>query len=200
MLIEGKQLDEFAAIETAGGRIHYLRTIVNNLHPRQFSVNVIAPKIGMSHMGLYMLEKNQRMPRQSTLEKIADFFHVDPRIFTYPVLEPFTFHVDGVNPEIPLADNNNFASRLTAVRKIYQLSLSDLSRLSGVDLPMLSKLESGQVGSPKLTTLLQISKGLQITVSQLIGESEIIVQPSMDETTRLALQKIIAELTMLTEE
>lgn len=59
-------------------------------------------------------------------------------------------------------------SRLKELREDKQLSLRDVSRLSGVSRSMLSKIELGK-SSPTATTLGKIGEGLGISISQLIG-------------------------------
>lgn len=59
-------------------------------------------------------------------------------------------------------------SRLKELREDKQLSLRDVSRLSGVSRSMLSKIELGK-SSPTATTLGKIGEGLGISISQLVG-------------------------------
>ena len=60
-------------------------------------------------------------------------------------------------------------SRLRKLRRAQQLTLSDLAAQSGVALSTISKIENGAL-SPTLDKVLRLANGLNITVSQLIGE------------------------------
>jgi transcriptional regulator with XRE-family HTH domain len=53
------------------------------------------------------------------------------------------------------------------------LSQSDLSKLTGIRVDMLSRIENGKQLNPTLRTLELLAKALEIAVSKLIDESEI---------------------------
>lgn len=53
------------------------------------------------------------------------------------------------------------------------LSQSDLSKLTGIRVDMLSRIENGKQLNPTLRTLELLAKALEIPVAKLIDESEI---------------------------
>mgnify|MGYP000947003493 FL=1 len=53
------------------------------------------------------------------------------------------------------------------------LSQSDLSKLTGIRVDMLSRIENGKQLNPTLRTLELLAHALEIAVSKLIDESEI---------------------------
>ncbi|WP_333828305.1 helix-turn-helix domain-containing protein [Pararhodobacter sp.] len=62
-------------------------------------------------------------------------------------------------------------TRLRKFRRGQQLTLSDLAEVSGVALSTISKIENGSF-SPTLDKVLRLAKGLNITITQLIGEDD----------------------------
>lgn len=64
----------------------------------------------------------------------------------------------------------NFGYRLKSIRKSLKLTLDDLEITTEVSKSFLSDLERGKK-QPSLETLLKISKGLNMTVSELLGET-----------------------------
>ena len=61
-------------------------------------------------------------------------------------------------------------TRLQEWRKKRGLSLRKLGELSGVHYVSLVKLEAGRL-DPQLSTLLKLCHALEVTLSQLVGES-----------------------------
>lgn len=61
--------------------------------------------------------------------------------------------------------------RLKEIRNIRQLTLDDVSRLSGVSKPMLGQIERGQ-SSPTINVLWKISTGLKIPLSFFFRQQE----------------------------
>jgi len=57
-----------------------------------------------------------------------------------------------------------FAARVRARRKQLNLSLADLSTLSGIDKAALSRLENGLVDNPTVGTLIRIARSLNSRV------------------------------------
>ena len=53
------------------------------------------------------------------------------------------------------------------------LSQSDLSKLTGIRVDMLSRIENGKQLNPTLRTLELLAKALEMPVAKLIDESEI---------------------------
>lgn len=56
-------------------------------------------------------------------------------------------------------------------RKKLGLSQSDLSRLTGIRVDMLSRIENGKQVNPTLRTLELLAHALQISVAELVDES-----------------------------
>lgn len=68
-------------------------------------------------------------------------------------------------------------ARLRKLRRAQQLTLSELAAQSGVALSTISKIENGAL-SPTLDKVLRLANGLNISISQLIGEdSSVVVEP-----------------------
>jgi transcriptional regulator with XRE-family HTH domain len=63
---------------------------------------------------------------------------------------------------------NNIGQKLRKHRKALHLSLTDLSRLSGVAVPALSHIENGN-RDVKLSTLVRLSEALRIDLSVLFS-------------------------------
>src|SRR2546427_2972634 len=61
--------------------------------------------------------------------------------------------------------------RLRAFREQRGMSLRGLSRISGVGLATLVRLEAGTF-DPRLSTLRKLTKALKVTVAELIGDSK----------------------------
>lgn len=74
-------------------------------------------------------------------------------------------------------------ARLRKLRRAQQLTLSDLAAQSGVALSTISKIENGAL-SPTLDKVLRLANGLNIAVSQLIGE-DISVESEPPPNSRL---------------
>jgi transcriptional regulator with XRE-family HTH domain len=60
---------------------------------------------------------------------------------------------------------------ISKTRNKLGLSQSDLSRLTGIRVDMLSRLENGKQINPTLRTLELLAHALQISVAELIDES-----------------------------
>jgi len=60
-------------------------------------------------------------------------------------------------------------TRLRQLRKARQLTLNNLATLSGVAVSTISKIENGAL-SPTLDKVLRLASGLDLSISQLIGE------------------------------
>lgn len=68
-------------------------------------------------------------------------------------------------------------ARLRKLRRAQQLTLSELAAQSGVALSTISKIENGAL-SPTLDKVSRLANGLNITISQLIGEdNSVAVEP-----------------------
>ncbi len=63
---------------------------------------------------------------------------------------------------------NNIGHKLRTYRKAQHLSLTDLSRLSGVAVPALSHIENGN-RDVKLSTLVRLSEALRIKLPDLFN-------------------------------
>ncbi len=80
---------------------------------------------------------------------------------------------------------DNIGHKLRKHRKSLHLSLSDLSRLSGVAVPALSHIENGN-RDVKLSTLVRLSDALRIDLSNLFstntGDPSVTQQPQTKPT------------------
>lgn len=80
---------------------------------------------------------------------------------------------------------DNIGHKLRKHRKSHHLSLSDLSRLSGVAVPALSHIENGN-RDVKLSTLVRLSDALRIELSDLFsantGDPSVTPQPPTEST------------------
>lgn len=64
---------------------------------------------------------------------------------------------------------DSFGLRIKKLRKIKKLSQEELAELSGLHRTYISSLERGR-RNPTLTTLSLISKGLNVTIDELLKE------------------------------
>ena len=62
---------------------------------------------------------------------------------------------------------------ISKTRNKLGLSQSDLSRLTGIRVDMLSRLENGKQVNPTLRTMELLAHALQISVAELVDESTI---------------------------
>lgn len=68
--------------------------------------------------------------------------------------------------------NNIFAERLRELRKSKGLTQEKLAEVSDIDYKYLQKLESKNPSSPTLSVLEKLSRGLGITLTELISHIE----------------------------
>lgn len=68
------------------------------------------------------------------------------------------------------AESLSLADRLRLLRERARLSQSALADRSGISLSLVSKLEQGQTGNPRVNTLRAIAKVLSVTLDELAGE------------------------------
>lgn len=65
---------------------------------------------------------------------------------------------------------DNFGHRLKRLRTERKITQTQLARLSGLDLSLVSKYERLNSCDPKLSTLLKLSSALGITINELLYE------------------------------
>ncbi|XZN14369.1 helix-turn-helix domain-containing protein (plasmid) [Clostridium perfringens] len=58
------------------------------------------------------------------------------------------------------------------LRLFNDLTLKELSKLSGVGVSTISEIESGKISNPKATTLNKIAKVLEVDINTLLGKDE----------------------------
>lgn len=76
----------------------------------------------------------------------------------------------------------NFGNYLTELRKKNNLSMSELSNLSGLSVSQISRIESGKRGVPKPNTLKIISPHLKVSYDELmIAAGHIKVSGDLDD-------------------
>lgn len=61
-----------------------------------------------------------------------------------------------------------FGQRLIFFRELVGLSQEQLAQNSGLSIGIIQKLEQGRTADPRLTTLLQLAKGLKLSVLNLL--------------------------------
>jgi len=69
-------------------------------------------------------------------------------------------------------DPNTIAARLKALREARGVTKYRLAKLSGVSQTYIYRIERGEIKNPRRDTLQTLAQGLNITVAQLIGETE----------------------------
>lgn len=69
--------------------------------------------------------------------------------------------------------NSKFSIRLKELRKERGLTQEDLSKLSGISFPTISRYENGQRDEPKLTILKTIANYFDVTIDYLVGDTDI---------------------------
>ncbi|BAH06812.1 helix-turn-helix domain-containing protein [Clostridium kluyveri] len=75
----------------------------------------------------------------------------------------------------------NFGTRLSELIDKFNISTYKLSKLSGVAQSTISDIVNGRNKNPSLETLLKFSSSLNITLSELIGETELKLTPDLKE-------------------
>ena len=65
--------------------------------------------------------------------------------------------------------NLTFAQTLKSLRTSHKLTQEELAHLSGIDYKYLQKLEGSKPSSPTLETLEKLSKGLNISLVELVS-------------------------------
>jgi transcriptional regulator with XRE-family HTH domain len=66
-----------------------------------------------------------------------------------------------------------FSQRLKELRKERGLSQEELSKLSSVSFPTISRYENGQRDEPKLTILKTFANYFDVTIDYLVGDTDI---------------------------
>ena len=69
--------------------------------------------------------------------------------------------------------NSKFSIRLKELRKERGLTQEDLSKLSGISFPTISRYENGQRDEPKLTILKTLANYFDVTIDYLVGDTDI---------------------------
>jgi len=69
--------------------------------------------------------------------------------------------------------NDKFSKRLKELRKERGLTQEDLSKLSGVSFPTISRYENGQRDEPKLTILKTLANYFDVTLDYLVGDTDV---------------------------
>jgi transcriptional regulator with XRE-family HTH domain len=69
--------------------------------------------------------------------------------------------------------NERFALRLRQLRKDKGLTQEELSKVSGVSLPTISRYEGGTRDEPKLTIMKQLANYFDVSIDYLSGDSDI---------------------------
>jgi len=69
--------------------------------------------------------------------------------------------------------NSKFSQRLHDLRKDRNLTQEELSKLSGVSFPTISRYENGQRDEPKLTILKTLANYFDVTIDYLVGDTDI---------------------------
>jgi len=66
---------------------------------------------------------------------------------------------------------NSLAARLKAIREAKGLTKYRLAKLSGISQTYIYRLELGEIKNPRRDTLQELARGLNISLSQLVGET-----------------------------
>ena len=68
--------------------------------------------------------------------------------------------------------NSKFSTRLKELRKERGLTQEELSKLSGISFPTISRYENGQRDEPKLTILKTLANYFDVTIDYLVGDTD----------------------------
>lgn len=69
--------------------------------------------------------------------------------------------------------DNKFSQRLKELRKERGLTQEELSKLSGVSFPTISRYENGLRDEPKLTILKTLANYFDVTIDYLVGDTDV---------------------------
>jgi transcriptional regulator with XRE-family HTH domain len=69
--------------------------------------------------------------------------------------------------------NSKFSQRLKELRKERGLTQDELSKLSGISFPTISRYEKGKRDEPKLTILKTLANYFDVTIDYLVGDTDI---------------------------
>jgi transcriptional regulator with XRE-family HTH domain len=69
--------------------------------------------------------------------------------------------------------NSKFSQRLKELRKERGLTQGELSKLSGISFPTISRYEGGKRDEPKLTILKTLANYFDVTIDYLAGDTDI---------------------------
>ena len=69
--------------------------------------------------------------------------------------------------------NSKFSQRMKELRKERGLTQDELSKLSGISFPTISRYENGQRDEPKLTILKTLANYFDVTIDYLVGDTDI---------------------------
>lgn len=59
--------------------------------------------------------------------------------------------------------------KLLEIRKIHNLTLQDISTMTGIGTGRLSEIETGKTPNPRVDTLIKIADALDVTLDELVG-------------------------------
>ena len=102
------------------------------------SLRAFGEPIGYTGMHISRFEKNVLIPDERVIQKICEVFHVEPSYFTGELSVEQAVQKKDVNL------SSASAQRLRDARLGKNLSMWELSRMSGVSQPQISLLESGK--------------------------------------------------------
>lgn len=68
---------------------------------------------------------------------------------------------------------SKFSQRLKELRKEHNLTQEDLSKLSGVSFPTISRYENGLRDEPKLTILKKLANYFDVTIDYIVGDTDV---------------------------
>ena len=90
----------------------------------------------------------------------------------------------------PVRDVEEIGKRIQTIRKDKELSLEEISKLTGFDVELLSNIESNKI-QPQLGTMIKLSKALDSAFGRLISG----VGDKLYSVTRKHEQKIVSRST-----
>lgn len=85
---------------------------------------------------------------------------------------------------------SDLSKNLRQLLTFFNLSENELGRRSGVPQQVINRILTEKNQNPKISTLTQIAKYFSLTVSQLLGEEALPIEPRMKQTTASAITKI----------
>ncbi|MEW6662900.1 MAG: helix-turn-helix domain-containing protein [Bacillota bacterium] len=161
---------------TAGEKIRLLR------EQKGMSIEVLADLLDIPLECMWEIEKGERGLSKVTIQEVATLLGVPGSYFFEPRFAPAEFRKEDKG-----VSNESVGKRLRQFRTSKGITLSILSKKSGVSLAHLSEIERGR-SAASLKTLEKLSAALGVSVSHFLRSEE--EEPSLGNKLRRLREKV----------